>query len=242
MSKKILLNCEDSIIELADNIICLSEGIYDYYKNVKNVRNIEIIKNGYNTEDFEECSYKPVMDKDKIVFSHIGSIYGGRNIKDFIIGVDKFAIKENKKCIINLMGNLDSIALEDIESAKKHINGNSIINILGMKSPDEALLELKNTDISVILTHKTGSEYAIPGKVFECIGACKPIIAVSEDKNLISLIHNIYGQCAKHEVDDILINIQKILNTDYNFDDRFKFSRKNQADKIENVINTIIGD
>lgn len=240
--KYIFSKAEKIMIENANSLIALSEGIYDYYSKLKPNLNINLIKNGYNCDLFIESMFNEIdLNKDRIIFSHIGSIYKGRNIKGFIEALIIISENLNKIIEFNIVGYLDSEALEDIDKIKSKIEkSNIVLNITGTVKHDKAIEYLKECDIAVILTHIKGSDYAIPGKTFEYIGSCKPIIAVSEDKGLISLIDGKYGECANHNIKDIVNKIMDILVKRYNFEDRKKFSRKKQADQIINFINKTI--
>lgn len=231
---------EKILMRHADGIIALSEGIKDYYSKLTNQKlNIEVIKNGYDHIKFLDCSYNQgLAHKVRLVLAHIGSIYKGRNIKDFIAGLVAFSDATGIEVIFNIVGAIDNQAyneISDIETPEK-----VKINVIGTVPHEVAIKYLKECDIAVILTHKHGSDFAIPGKTFEYIGACKPIIAVTEDKELVSLVNGKYGECASHNSNDIKEKLKKILNSQYDFSNRMLYSRETQASKIINYIENII--
>lgn len=234
---------EDMIIEYADGIISLSKGITQYYTKLLESKKILIqeIKNGYDVDKFKDCKFEKInIEKKNIVFSHVGSIYKGRNVGDFIKALDLLNRKTGCSITFNIVGVLDSEAAEDIKKSINYINNSDInINIIGALPNKEAIDYLKKSDIAVILTHKSGSDYAIPGKVFEYIGACKPIIAVTKDKELIELVNDKYGKCANHNYKEIYEKIIDIMHEYYDFSNRFDYSRKNQANKIMNFIEEV---
>ncbi|QWI70276.1 hypothetical protein ER45_026670 [Bacillus mycoides] len=162
---------EKMMLNYADGIIALSKGIYEHYKTISPHKNIKIIRNGYDHELLSSCQYEPLVNKREITLAHIGSIYKGRNIKDFVQGLLKFHEETGIKVIFNIVGILDKEALEDINSMEN--NEGIELNIIGTVPHKEAIQYLKECDVSVIITHKEGSGYAIPGKTFEYIGACK---------------------------------------------------------------------
>lgn len=225
----IFKRAERILCEYADGIIALSEGISEHY-NLKSKKPIEIIKNGYDLDDFKDCEYAPLdRNKEVIVFSHIGSIYKGRNLKDFIGALITVSEKLNKRIAFNIIGYLDNEALDDISCMDSLISESKVrVCITGTLPHEEAVEYLKQSDVAVILTHRKGSEYAIPGKTFEYIGACKPTIAVTHDKALINLIDGRYGECSGHNAVSISEKVFKLLETEYSFSDRFRYSRKRQ--------------
>lgn len=234
---------EKTLLKISDGIITLSEDIYKYYyKKAKN-SNIKIIRNGYCTQDFMDCENKIInIEKDGCLkLAHVGSIYAGRNIKSFMEALIELNHELSIKIIFNIVGFLDGKAIEDISSFEDKLRKSNIeINMTGTIPHDEAIKYLKAADIAVVLTHEVGSDYAIPGKVFEYIGSCTPIIAVTEDKGLVNLVDGKYGECAAHNSEEIMKKLLKIINTKYCFDDRFKFSRKIQAENIINFIEDTI--
>ena len=226
------------IIDNSDKIICLSEEIAREYPNDKSV----VIKNGFDENLFIELR-KDIYNQDlkHLTFSHVGSIYEGRGIYDFISGVMIYSKKNSDINInINFIGNIDDIGMKEIMKAKNKINKKIQINVLGVISHEEAINYIKESDINVILTHKSGSEYAIPGKVFEYIAAERPILAVTTDRPLIKIVDKNYGECASHNSQDIYEKINIILNSKYNFSDKMKFSRGKQVNSIMNVINDVM--
>ncbi|WP_141992100.1 glycosyltransferase [Bacillus sp. B4EP4a] len=240
--RRVYAKAETILLENADKLIALSEGIKKYYSNLINNKTVDLklIRNGYDYKKFIDCEFNPeFVTKKQIIFSHIGSIYKGRNITDLIKALDKYSEYANKEIVLNIVGVLDNEAVTDLSN----INRNRVkINILGTKPHEEAIEILKKSDIAVILTHKKGSDYAIPGKTFEYIGSCKPILAVTEDKELIKLIEPKYGVAAKHNVGSIVQALSEIMKKSYDFSDRKKYSREQQAMDITNVINTAIND
>ncbi|EPB8160237.1 glycosyltransferase [Clostridium perfringens] len=236
--KFVLKKAEKIMLNISDELIVLSEGIYDYYKDNFNETKISIIKNGYNEKLFENLN-KINLKKDKLTLAHIGSIYKGRNIKNFILALNKFSIEESKNIVFNIVGYLDDIAQKDLEELDID-NLNIEINIIGTVTHEKAVEYLINSDIAVILTHIKGSGYAIPGKVFEYIGAEKPILAVTEDLPLINLINSKYGVCSKHNINSIVLSMKKLLKMNFDFEDKIKFTRKKQAEKILKILEKYI--
>lgn len=236
----VLKKAEKLLIYRSDVIVALSEGIYEYYNKINQDKNIKVIRNGYDAQDFSECKYESLKDKKKIILAHVGSIYKGRNLADFIEALIKVSDSVDMAIEFDVVGYLDNEALNDFATLKDKIKKSRVkIKLLGTMQHKEAISYLKKCDISVVITHKLGSDYAIPGKTFEYIGACKPIIAVTKDKELMQLIDGKYGECAGHNIDEIAVKILKIISSDYNFENRLMFSRENQVSSIMNLIEEV---
>ena len=238
------VKAEKIMLKNADGIIALTDGIRDYYINnsIMPYKNkITTITNGYNQEDFLNIDDKKIdLNRKDLKIAHIGSIYAGRNIKDFILGLIKLSNTLSINIEFDLVGFLDGEAIEDIESLKEDINMSRVkINITGTKDHKEAIDYLNKADIAAILTHREGSFYAIPGKVFEYIGSRTPIIAVTKDFELTKIVNGKYGECADHNSEDIKDKLLKIINKEYDFSDREAYSRQIQANKKDKFINSI---
>jgi glycosyltransferase involved in cell wall biosynthesis len=227
---------EHMISRLADEIVAVTRGIYQHYEQQNTNRNIHLIKNGYDEQIFRNCTYHSMDTKKKhIIVSHIGSIYKGRSIGAFIEGLLLFYQHTGVCITFNIVGVLDQQAQDELKSVDIRDAGVNI-RVIGSVAHTVAASYLKETDIAVILTHKKGSEYAIPGKTFEYIGACKPILAVTEDPELYTLIHQKYGECCRHDVIDIANGLHRIMAHEYDFSDRLQYSREFQALQIMQII------
>ncbi len=62
------------------------------------------------------------------------------------------------------------------------------VKIFPMLSAENFKREINNADILIVITHSEGSEYAIPGKIFDYIAAQKPVLLLSQDTVLLSLM------------------------------------------------------
>lgn len=223
---------EKLVCKHGDGVIAVSQGIEKYYRGLDSALDIKLVMNGYDEQYFSECTYhSKASTEHHVTLAHIGSIYKGRNIAEFIEGLQIFSNRTGIQVTFNIVGLLDQQALHDIQNLEPSKNGVTI-QIIGSVEHHKAVEWLKSADIAVILTHVKGSDYAIPGKTFEYIGACKPIIAVTEDRELTALVHGRYGECARHDRDDIADRLTCILQKRYDYSDRNKFSRRMQSEQL----------
>lgn len=231
-----LKRAEKLLCKHADGVIALTSGIERYYRNMNPMLDLRVIMNGYDERHFSDCNFPlSLTEKEHITLAHIGSIYKGRNISEFIEGLMLFNRRTGIRITFNIVGLLDQQALQDIHSLK--LSGDGVtVQIIGSVEHEQAVGWLKSADIAVILTHVKGSDYAIPGKTFEYIGACKPVIAVTEDRELTALVHGKYGECARHERNDIAKRLSCMLTKTYDYADRRTYSRAAQAGKILHFI------
>ncbi|MEC0369201.1 hypothetical protein [Paenibacillus chibensis] len=229
---RFILKRVENKLSIADGIVAVSAGIQQYYRKQHPSMDIELIRNGFDEEYFYDCSYRGIRNSgDQLILSHIGSIYKGRSIRVFVEGLSLFHQQTGIKVVFQVIGLLDRKAYEDIHSLK--IPGEGVeVRIMGSVDHETAVSLLTASDIAVILTHPNGSHYAIPGKTFEYIGACKPVLAVTKDEELRSLISGRYGECAVHDSAEVADTLQRMLQLTFDFSERMEFGRTLQAERI----------
>ncbi|WP_136604513.1 glycosyltransferase family 4 protein [Paenibacillus dokdonensis] len=230
--KYVFRQAEQMISRLADGVIAVSEGIYQHYRIRNPQKEMELITNGYDENLFKDSDFMRLSGtSESISLVHIGSIYKGRNVGALMDGLDLFYRQTGIAVTLHIAGLLDRQAVEDIDRTEYSEPGVRI-HIYGSMEHHKAVQLLKAANVAVILTHTRGSGFAIPGKTFEYIGACKPILAVSEDQELISLVQDRYGECAGHDPKAIAASLGQLIKNSYDFSGRHKYSRKLQAERI----------
>ncbi len=141
-------------------------------------KNSTFIPNGYDEEDFLD-----ILDKrdgeDKFVITYTGSLYGRRNLDEFLDGlklaVDKKQVRKNR-LEIRIVGNIyDKV----IEAYSKAYNLEGVIKSYGYLPHKESIQMLFNSDIILLVIGKgKGSRNFYTGKIFEYIRANRPILAI----------------------------------------------------------------
>ncbi|WP_409226981.1 glycosyltransferase family 4 protein [Gudongella sp. SC589] len=136
------------------------------------------IPNGYDEEDFQ--GLKNERDGgNKFVVTYTGSLYGRRNLDEFMDGL-KLAIQkgeiERKDLEIRIVGNIyDSVI--DAYAAKYDLEGQ--IKSYGYLPHKESIQMLFNSDIILLVIGKgKGSRNFYTGKIFEYIRSDRPVLAI----------------------------------------------------------------
>jgi len=243
---RIVRRAEREMAASSNGVIALSEGIANHYEAMtKDDVSLAVIRNGYEESDFEWAAGavfdgRELEKKGCIKFLHMGSIYEGRNVSDFLEGLLDFQGKTGIKAEFEVVGYADLAAVSDMERIAKESGGSLDVKLLGGMSHRDAIERLRDCDVAVILTHRKGSEYAIPGKTFEYIGAAKPVIAVSTDKELVEIVAGRYGECAGHSPSEVSAALFRLLGANYEYSGREEFSRSEQAERIVSFIESVI--
>ncbi|GIO53030.1 hypothetical protein BCV73_05910 [Paenibacillus sp. SSG-1] len=231
---------EAKLARLADGVVAVSQGIVRHYQSGTDRIPVVLIKNGFDDTQFTDCRYLPFTSgpPESLSLVHLGSIYKGRNLKSLIEGLRAYHLQSGVRIRFDLIGLLDQQAYEDLHSVD--LTGIGVnVRVLGSMDHEKAVQRLKEADIAVILTHPRGSDYAIPGKTFEYIGACKPILAVTRDPELISLVDGRYGECCAHDAEAVASGMNRVIDGHYDFSDRGRYSRSRQAQCLLDFIGDI---
>lgn len=217
-----------------DKFIFLTERIkseYGKYFNLNiGVMNGIVITNGYDRDIYPN---KEKEKGDKLVINHIGHLYGNRDPMPLVQAVIELCSERRdvqNSLELNFIGKMECFNIKKItEYILRHNISN--IRIIGPVSNEEAIKHMVGSDVNIIITHSTGSEYAIPGKLFEYMGAGRPIIALTGDTLLRNIIinDNLGWVCdnsvneIKRVISDIYMewensNVYRIINLNIKYD------------------------
>lgn len=211
----------------------------------------DYIPNGYDESDFEE-----VVDKrdggDKFVITHTGSLYGRRNLDEFLEGL-KLSIDEGKidknKVEIRLVGNLKETM---VASYAEKYDLKDQIKMLGYMAHKESIQMLFNSDILLLIIGTgEGSKNFYSGKIFEYIRANRQILTIGPTDGAAAEVINQTNTGTVFECDDIR-GISNALNSYYeeflnggvrhnpNVDELRAYSRTSQSEKLAKIFDLAI--
>lgn len=205
--------------------IFLTDIIKSNYEKVLNVRNSAVITNGISVVNQDKDNK---ISNSKMTISHVGFFYGSRHPLYFLEALGEVLLeseysKYSDKINILFAGKIvqeTRIKMEEIISKYKM---ESIVTIKGSLSHDEALKIEFMSDINLLVTHIQGSEYAIPGKIFEYMGARRPILALTNDTLVKQLVekHKLGWHVSNKDVGQIKEKIRYIFNNFEEIKDTF---------------------
>ncbi len=136
---------------------------------------ILIIPQGFDPKDFEDTRPSPLPSKFTI--THAGVFYGDRSPKYFLQALKKiFTDRPNlkDKFVVNLVGAIQEEHSKLIKSLG--LEGN--VNSTGYLPHAECIHQLQSSDL---LWLSVNNDRQSPGKVYEYLGAKKPILACVPD-------------------------------------------------------------
>ena len=175
---------ENQVLHNAQHVVTVSKSwANDFLKN--NGVAPELITNGYDPEDFSKVG-KLAIDKSFSI-THAGSLNDDRNslifwevLRELKEELDGF----EKDVQVNIIGVIDHTALQDIKN-----NGlKNEVHILGTMSHEKAIeAMIRSTILFLPLNDVPNIDGVIPGKLYEYIGAKRPILCIGKKT----------GDCAK---------------------------------------------
>jgi glycosyltransferase involved in cell wall biosynthesis len=167
---------EKAVLIEADQIVTISNGCAEGLEKICN-RKVEVIYNGFNTDDFDE---KSIQLDQKFSIAHFGSMPFSRNPEVLWCALEQL-IKEDhtitENLQINLIGNVDIQVTERIETH----NLKRFVNLIPSINFNDSIEKQKQSQVLLLVGNNTGNVKGIlTGKVFEYIGSKRPILAVGQ--------------------------------------------------------------
>ena len=166
-------NLEQAVLKLATSIVTVSEHWSEDFKKLSG-RDVTVIRNGFDHADFET---QPSEVDSKFTICHIGSMNKDRNPTSLWKVLKKLITNETfaSNLSIKLIGQVDHSIFETIEKHKL----TPFLNHIPFLSHKEALLELQKSQVLLLPINDTPNSLGVvPGKIYEYLGARRPIIGI----------------------------------------------------------------
>lgn len=209
------------------------------------------IPNGYDDDDFIGLINQR-DGEDKFVITHTGSLYGRRNLTEFLDGL-KIAIDDGRidkdRLEIRIVGNVYQKVLD--EYVEKY-NLQGIIKGYGYMPHRESIQMLYNSDLLLLLIGKgKGSENFYTGKLFEYIKADREILGIVPKNGAAAqvIVETNTGVVIDPENIEEIANAVAAYYNDWknyrmhhnpNWDKVENYSRKSQAGELAGIINNLL--
>ena len=191
--RKIEEKMEALVLATADNIIVTTEPMkhkmaekYPFTKG-----RIVTITNGFDPEDFKNLTTK--KDKKKFLVTYTGSFYGLQTGEQFFTAL-KGLIEEKTEMQNKLQVLFAGLPSKHAIFLIEHYGLKNVVKLLGYKSHKQTLKLMVNADVLLLIMAsdevydaKTGP-LRIPAKVFEYLGAKKPILAIVPEGTVADII------------------------------------------------------
>jgi hypothetical protein len=168
---------EKEVLGIADRVITISEHCAEGLRRISG-RNVEVVTNGFNFPDFDA---KKVKLDANFTISHFGSMPHARNpetLWDALAILVEKSESFKEQLSIKLVGPVDHSIFESIKSKGLDL----FVNHVPTVSHAESLQQQRSAQILLLMANRAGNVKGIlTGKVFEYLGAKRPILAFGED-------------------------------------------------------------
>lgn len=177
------------------------------------VEKVVHLPNGFDSTDFPSVEYKR---NQKWTITYAGSMYGVRNPKTFLQAVANLIHTKQidpEKICLKFIGRFGAEILEMFQEPTVA----QCIETISYLPHGESIKHLMTSDsLLLVVDEYAGGEEIVPGKVFEYIGAGRPIIAIAHEGAIAELLRETRtGLVARN--DDVVAIERVILEyyTDY---------------------------
>lgn len=224
LKDKLIQSLEKVVVETADQIIFTTQALRDEFINhyfYLPQKKFSVFYTGYDPDRLElneslESSYRRrKLKENKIVFSHIGSLYKKRNPEKLIRAIESL-IRENKldrkTFLFRFIGNI-SRDLDYINDIIIQKNLQDVISNVPPISYNESFKYMKESDVLVILQPE--ATLMLPAKFFDYICFDKPILALGKKGGEVEkAVHERFGLFVDYDnLNDIQNGILNIIDT-----------------------------
>lgn len=232
----------------ADALVTVSEPLAAKLKNLHNKELIYAVPNGFDFKEFKSLSEN---SPEKFTITYAGSLYEGmRDPKILFQAISQLVAegKVNKNCIrVDFFGPLYKWLLKEVQL----YNLEDIVDIHGLLPRSEVLQkEICSSALLLLLWNNPNEAGVYTGKLFEYLGARRPIIAIGGPRGVVKelLEETQAGFYASnlHDLKKILL----ILYDEYRREHRVtykaineklsKYTQEAMAKKFAKILNSLL--
>ncbi len=172
---------ERGVVREASVVLCLSRGIQQYFDTTYPQCRTRTIYNCYDPDEYPA----PAPPAEKFTVLYAGALYSSRSPAPFFAGWARFLAEQRPAAaeFVILGGSAD---LDLAAMARQHGVESSVV-LAGRVSHAESLRRMQAA--TVLLTVQSPDDNVhVPGKLFEYIGARRPILAMSRPCEVAEMI------------------------------------------------------
>ncbi len=249
-SRKVEQKMESSVLRDAQRILTVSNGVREdlISRNPEMAeKQWRLLPNGFDTADFQ--GLKPAIKNDKITITYSGSMYGPRNPESLLQALENLQADQNdvvERLVFRIIGRVG----EPIERRIKTSSVATIFEFLPYMTHEQSLTYLLASDVLLlIIDDAPASRGILTGKLFEYIGAGKPILALAPDGEAAALVRKnqlgwVAGTRDKIEIEDKLKNLVQAfdddsMNFNRNSELRQRFERRTQTAELAQILDGV---
>jgi glycosyltransferase involved in cell wall biosynthesis len=182
---------EQEVINTADQSVTVTWSWANEFNKMHFQRQVGVITNGYDPADFTTGTSE--LD-DNFTLTHVGSMNADRNPHALWPAL-KYLCDQNpniaSKLKIKLIGPVDHVVFQSVE---KHLLGGKLEHIKNLPH-NEVIPHLKKSAVLLLPLNDTPNiAGVVPGKLFEYLGAQRPILCIGKtDGDSARIINEVKG-------------------------------------------------
>lgn len=209
---------ESFLVSGADVIICNCDEIMSYYRGRYKKKRFEVITNAFDPGEF---AGPPAgrREESSIVFSYVGAMYPTIRTPDVFLEAIAAVLGERpelaERIRINFVGESHYIRSSKFRDIVEGLGLESLINCSGYVPHDEAVAEMMNADVLLLLQPHRSTYYQVPAKLYEYIATGKPVMAIAPRGSATYNIIERYGLGMVNDPEDIAgikENVQSVID------------------------------
>jgi len=245
-SRRLEFRLEEAVLKEADRILVVSNGVKEDLLS----RHPELdderwvwLPNGYDAEDFVDVPLPP--QDDRLTITYTGSLYGPRNPHYLLIALRELFRKKpelKSQLKFKFVGRIAAPILKELEDPEFA----GVFETLPYLKHRESVGHLLASDVSLLIIDDAPVNKGIlTGKLFEYIGARRPILALAPEGNAAELIRRYKLGFVVHPKDVPAIKrlllhlVEEWQNMQLKFQannsDVEKFDRKNLTKELQGI-------
>jgi hypothetical protein len=202
---KLHFRYERKILELASDIVCVSQGHAEFLQE-KLGRKVNVLLNGC---DFSQYENLETETNSEFTIIYTGNIYLKRNdIQLFLKAIRVLVYSQNKKIKVKFVGTPKSSYL--LSNIQKNKLQDHVIFLPKMNHKEVRKIQKSANLLLHFCWNNKLQEGNLTGKIFEYISARVPILSVGEQNELKSILNETQSGKICNTVDDIIDFIDSI--------------------------------
>lgn len=191
---------EKAVLDEADAVVAVSPLVQEEFRRMTSTP-VELITNGFDPDDYKRAAPEKAS-RGGFIICHTGQFAADGNPEKFWEVLAEKASEDKdfaEKLMIRLAGKTDTQVIDSIKSAG--LGGN--LADLGYVSHAEATGEQLSADI-LLLPLRKEPEYraTLPGKLFEYLGARRPILGIGQTDGAMARVVSDAGAGATSDWED----------------------------------------
>ena len=153
-----------------------------YYPRLSSVRDGVVITNGYDPEEYgpPPGGRRPIRFAGHRLLRVVLCLAESRTAVRGAAAVQDRSLRHRRRCGCTSGANRAAIPWQ-AKIAEYGLQEAVIYH--GICSHEDIIRRYAGTGVNLIITHTMGSSYALPGKLFEYVGAARPIWAITDDRD-----------------------------------------------------------